>query len=271
MAADSFVVAVLLGIVQGVLEWLPISSEGNLALVLTIMGSSPEASVQYALFLHLGTAASAATYYRKDLLMLAERLPQWRLRRANSSEQHEVTFLALATLVSGIVGLGAYFIVIDRVSALSGGSFIALIGALLVVTGIVQRLGGDDTRTASGQPGVFDAVLVGIGQGLAILPGISRSGTTVGVFLLRGHDGETAFRLSFLLSIPAAVGAATLALVENDVGFALSASVALLVSAVVGYATIGLLMETVRRISFWAVCVALGSLAMVGGVLVGFT
>lgn len=274
MAADSLVVAVLLGVVQGVLEWLPISSEGNLALALTLLGASPGAAVRYALFLHLGTAASATAYYRRDLLALANRLPGWRPRRANSPDQREVTFLALATLVSGAVGIGAYVTVVDRVSALSGGSFVALVGLLLVVTGLVQRLGddrqaGSPGRTASAGRTWVDAVLVGAGQGLAILPGISRSGTTVGVLLLRGHEGETAFRLSFLLSIPAAVGAASLALVEAGAGFAPSAAVALLVSAAVGYATIGLLVDAVRRVPFWAVCVAIGSLAMAGGVLVG--
>jgi len=104
-------------------------------------------------------------------------------------------------------------------------------------------------------PFMTDAVLVGSLQGLAILPGVSRSGTTISALLLRGYDATTAFRLSFLLSIPAALGAGGLAVLDTGptgVGPAATA-VALVTSAGVGFATIGGLLQIVRRIAFWAV------------------
>lgn len=267
MSVTSLVVAVVLGVVQGVLEWLPVSSEGNVSLLLAALGSSPAAAVQYALFLHLGTAIAATTYYRGTIFELVRELPKWR----TSPDRRDLTFLVVATLVSGVVGVGSYVLLVDLVSALAGGTFIALIGALLVLTGVVERVGVGVDSDANEDPDLLDALLVGVGQGLAVLPGISRSGTTVSVLLLRGQDAEAAFRLSFLLSIPAAVGASVLVVAESGVGFPAAAVVALSVSAVVGYFTLEVLMRVARRVAFWAVCVGLGSLAVVGGLLVQFT
>jgi len=106
-------------------------------------------------------------------------------------------------------------------------------------------------------------------QGVAVLPGVSRSGVTTGVLLLRGHDGPEAFRLSFLLAIPASLGAAALAAVDAglpDVSPA-AAGLALATSAVVGYLSMGALLGVARRVPFLAVCVGLGALALVGGAL----
>jgi len=113
----------------------------------------------------------------------------------------------------------------------------------------------------------LDAVLVGVLQGLAVLPGVSRSGTTVSALLLRGHEGEASLRLSFVLSIPAALGAGVLVVLDEglptvDPG---PAALALAVSAAVGYLTVGALVRLVGRVAFWQVCVGFGALAVLGG------
>lgn len=268
MADVSLLVAVALGVLQGVLEWLPISSEGNVALVLAGLGASPTTAVQLALSLHLGTAVAATAYYRGEIASLLNEATQWRPADGLFGRA-ELGFLAVATVISGAVGIGAYVALVDLVSALAGGAFIAAIGILLVVTGLAQRLAGSVEVGTRGTPGAIDGLLVGVGQGIAILPGVSRSGTTISVLLLRGYDGERSFRLSFLLSIPAAVGAALLAWHDAGVGgLGVAWLVALLVSAIVGYATIGALMGLVRRVAFWAVCVGLGTLAVIGGLLI---
>ncbi|PSP52939.1 UDP-diphosphatase, partial [Halobacteriales archaeon QH_7_68_42] len=102
---------------------------------------------------------------------------------------------------------------------------------------------------------------------LALLPGVSRSGTTVSVLLLRGHDGEGALRLSFLLSIPASLGAGLLVVLGDGVPAVspLAAVLALVASAVVGYLTVGALVALVRRVAFWGVCVGFGALAVASG------
>lgn len=261
-------VALLVGALQGVFEWLPISSEGNITIVLSALGRSPDEVVAFALFLHLGTALSATVYYRQDIRDVLLLLPDWRPGSAFEGEQATVTFLAIGTLVSGVVGVAAYVTLVDAFSKLTGGVFVALVGVLLLLTGGFQyltkdRLGEHRTPTA------LDGVLVGAAQGIAILPGISRSGMTTGTLLLRGHEGPQAFRFSFLLAVPASVGGGLLAYLDTGLDISLlAAGLALGAAAVVGYATIDALMRVVDELPFWSVCVVLGALAVAGGLLV---
>ena len=266
----SLVVALVVGALQGVFEWLPISSEGNVALALSLLGRSPADAVAFALFLHLGTALSATVYYRAELREVLTLLPAWRPDSAFEGEQATVTFLAVGTLVSGVVGIAAYSTLETVVSELTGGLFVVLVGVLLVLTGLFQRRSGAASLGGREDPDLLDALIVGIAQGVAIIPGVSRSGTTTGALLLRGHDGPDAFRFSFLLSIPAAVGGGLLAYLDTGLGdlTPTAAVVALGAAAVVGFLTIDALMRVVERVSFWAVCVGLGTLAVLGGLLV---
>ncbi|MFH5800789.1 undecaprenyl-diphosphate phosphatase [Haladaptatus sp. CMAA 1911] len=267
----SFLIGLILGILQGIFEWLPISSEGNITLVFAFFNlASPTEAVAYALFLHLGTAVSATAYYRDELVNVLGTLPDWRPQSAFSDETTTLSFLGVASLASGIVGIIAYLGLEHVISAVTGGTFVALIGLLLVCTGFLQRFAGGLSLGTRDEPNLVDAVLVGSLQGLAILPGVSRSGTTASALLLRGHDGPNSFRLSFLLSIPAALGGALIAVLDSGGIPSLSplaAFVSIVTAAVVGYITIDGLMRLVERVSFWAVCVGLGLLAIIGGVL----
>jgi undecaprenyl-diphosphatase len=287
----SALVAVVAGALQGVFEWLPISSEGNITVFLTALGSSPEAAVQFSLFLHVGTALSATVYYRDELTDVLGALPDWRpgnafpdadrrdtkrrdtdrgdTDRGNTDRDETATlsFLGVATLASGVVGIAAYLTLETVVSALTGGAFVALVGVLLVLTGVLQRVADGFEFGGRHAPDLADAVLVGALQGLAILPGVSRSGTTASALLFRGHDGPSSFRLSFLLSIPAALGAGVLVLLDTGVPSVTptEALLALGTAAAVGYLTIDALMRVVERVPFWSVCIGLGALAMLGG------
>jgi len=267
---DPHLVAVVVGLIQGVFEWLPISSEGNVAIALTALGSAPGAAVSYALFVHLGTALSATAYYRDEV---GTALASWSSLRASSAfdgETATLSFVVLATAASSVVGLVALLALEAVVTELTGGAFVALIGGLLVATGLLQRFADARSLATRETPDALDALLVGGLQGLAILPGVSRSGTTTSALLLRGHDGPASFRLSFLLSIPAALIGGSVGVVRaGGVGVSPTAAlVALVVAATVGYATIDLLMRVVRRVAVWLLCVGLGSLAIVGGLLI---
>ena len=267
MDLSSILIAILVGILQGIFEWLPISSEGNLTILLTALGSAPEQAVRYSLFLHLGTAVAAIGYFRVKIRELFSEIPDLVSPQRITDE---FWFLAVGTLVSGFVGVGAYLLLIEAVAKIEGALLVVFIGVLLIITGLFQRLSTETEEVQAKDLSLVDAVLVGIGQGFAVLPGVSRSGTTVGIMLLRGYSGPVSFRLSFILSIPAAIGAGILVL--GDAGgigqvTPLAGVTALVASGAVGYATIDALMRVVEQVSFWLICVLLGGLAVLGGLL----
>ncbi|MHB9287860.1 undecaprenyl-diphosphate phosphatase [Halobacteriales archaeon Cl-PHB] len=266
---SEWLVAVVVGLLQGILEWLPVSSEGSVALALTLLDRPADAATRYALFLHLGTAVAAATYYSADLVAELRRVPDWNPSSAFEGNNANITFWGVATLVSGVVGVGGYLVLEEIATAIAGGAFVAVIGGLLLVTGLFMRTAETRAVAPRESPGPLDAVVVGVLQGLAVLPGVSRSGTTVSALLLRGHDGEESLRLSFVLSVPAAAGAGLLVFLDEGIP-AISpgvAVVAIAVSAVVGYLTVDALVRVVRRVAFWKVCVGFGALAVLGGAM----
>ena len=271
MSRVELVVGILAGIVQGIVEWLPVSSQGNLALFLTAIGTDPDVALQLALFLQVGTTVSAATYYREDIRRAIEAAPGWRPDSAYNEENALISYILVACTMTGLVGIPLYIFAVDLAGELSGGVFVGLIGVLLVLTGVVQLTSESMSMGDRRQPTLVDSVLVGAVQGIAILPGISRSGVTSSALLFRSYDPPEAFRLSFILSIPASLGAAALTVVgagglpgiNPDAALA-----ALLVSAVVGYLMIGTIMRVVDRVPFWVVCFGLGGLAILGGGIV---
>lgn len=272
MTRAELVLALLIGVVQGVVEWLPISSQGNVALAITLATDvEPAVAVDLALFVQLGTLVSASTYYREDIAEALSAAPGWRPGAAFEPGNATTTFVVLASAATGVVGIPLYLTLREAAAGMAGGLFVAAIGALLVITGLLQRAAEAVDVAGRETPTLADTVLVGALQGVAVLPGISRSGTTVSVLLLRGYEGPASLRLSFLLSIPASLGAAVLVVATGGglPGISPAAAVvALATSAVVGFLTIDALMRFVRRVPFWAVCVALGSLAVVGGLLI---
>ncbi|AGB39289.1 undecaprenyl-diphosphate phosphatase [Natronococcus occultus] len=271
MSLSNLVIALLAGIVQGVVEWLPVSSQGNLSLFLTIVGMSPDVALQLALFLQLGTTVSSALYYREDIAEAFNATPTWRPRTAFDGPNAVTSFVVVACFATGLVGIPLYLTAVDVASELSGGLFIALIGVLLILTGVLQLTSQSVDFATKSHPTFGDAIIVGALQGLAILPGVSRSGVTTSRLIFRSHDAPSAFRLSFLLSIPAGIGAGILTVFAAGglpgISF-VAAVIALFASAVVGYATIGALMRIVESVPFWAVCFGLGGLAILGGGLV---
>ncbi|WP_436911221.1 undecaprenyl-diphosphate phosphatase [Halosimplex marinum] len=268
MDLQATLLALLVGLVQGVFEWLPISSEGSVALVVALLtGESAFEATQFALFLHAGTATAALAFYRGEAVGLLASAPEWRPRDAFAADRADLTFYGVATLVSGVVGLSVYAALAEAATELAGGAFVAAVGVLLVGTGLVQRAADRWGLGERATPDAVDAAVVGVCQGLALLPGVSRSGTTVSALLLRGHEGERALQLSFLLSIPASLGAGLLVVLDEGVPTipVPQAVLALAVSAVVGYLTVGALVALVRRVAFWGVCVGFGALAVLGG------
>lgn len=239
----------ILGLVQGVLEWLPISSSGSLFLILAFLGIPAGAAYDYSLFLHLGTVISA-------LLLL------WRHLLEKSTLKFVLAGL-FSSLLAGIP-LYFYFRLIASTSALA--ILAAALGVLLILTGLMERwawAGGLNAREV-GQLSTLDGVIVGFFQGLSVLPGLSRSGLTVVALIWRGYKLREAFKLSFTLGIPfILLGEAGLAYLEAPTLFNLEGLVGLTVAMVVGLISLKILLGVVSEKPFWIVCAALGAVSIV--------
>ena len=176
--------AVLLGVLQGAAEWLPVSSEGLVAAAYSLLeGESLDEAVGYALWLHVGTMPAALVVLRRDVAALAREL--WESPREPSPL---LLFIVVSTVLSMVVGLPL---------VLALGELSGLVGVLMLVTGTLQMrraISGDRDRTRLVLP---DALLAGVAQGLSVLPGFSRSGLTVAALLGRGVDKREALVISF--------------------------------------------------------------------------
>ena len=249
---DSLTAAIIAGLLQGLLEWLPVSSEGNMVILLTQMfGYGVEETLNTSIFLHLGTGLAALVYFREPVLSI--------LLMKTPEDKDMFYRLLVMTGLTGLVGFPIFMFL--NVSASIGEALLALTGIALIITGLLQRQASKSSMAGSELSWPLTRLL-GVAQGLAIIPGLSRSGLTTSIMLFKDFDGEEAFRVSFLMSIPASFAAAFgLMLVKGFQPDAYS-GLAALIAAVVGYLTIGRLLALAREMSFWKICVGLGALSI---------
>ena len=194
--------AIVLGILQGATEFIPVSSSGHLVLVPWLLGW-PEPGLTYNLVVHLGTLVAVVTCLWHDIWRLAVGFLRWVVGKGSGPESR----LALMIFISAIPGalLGYFF------ESVFEGLFGSprTVALLLVVTGILviigERLG--HKRVPLERLRVRDAVIMGMAQGCAIAPGISRSGATIATGLLCGLERKAATQFSFLMSLPIILGA----------------------------------------------------------------
>lgn len=264
----SWLEAGVLGMVQGLAEWLPISSEGMIVLVRSWwFGGGLGESITIALWLHLGTFLAALVYFRVEVLQLL-RVP-FQYKKASAEEVKTFWFLVVATLVTGVLGAPLLY-VLTKISAdatvLGRGATLLTGVALLITAWLLGRKGKVSTSTKS-QPSLRDALILGLGQGLTIIPGLSRSGTTTALLLLRGLNSATALKLSFLMSLPVVLGANIILQAKASVTFSLQALFALLVAAVVGYVTIHSFLAFARRVRFESFVLLLALLVLLAALI----
>ncbi|TFG01735.1 MAG: undecaprenyl-diphosphate phosphatase [Promethearchaeota archaeon] len=317
----------ILAVIQGILEWLPVSSEGQLVLILTWLQESEQA-LAIAIFLHLGTMIAVIIRFRNDFLLLFN----WKLWGKTKTKEEELNsiqeentsnenlandqekknyskndstaekdsdlseihvkkkeqrilwkFLLVATLMTGIIGVPIYLLLEYALSEgellefangrVSSGDIITIgIGLFLIATGLFilfsrRKVAEKELIELS----TWEMILVGATQGLAIIPGVSRSGTTMGTLLIRSVKDNEALRGSFLLSVPAVLGGNILLiiidLIQGDVSFEgipwYGMILAIIISGVVGYITIDLFLWIARKINFGWFCLLLGGLAVI--------
>lgn len=242
---------ILLAIIQGLTEFFPVSSSGHLVLGQYFLGvQSPGVALEVAL--HLGTVISVMVVFYSDILGLLQGFLSFFLDpRGANSKRHMVYRKLIVLLVLGSIPTATLGILFeDTFERLFASPH--LIGYTLILTGIILTISSRiQGRKPLDKVTITDALVVGVGQGLAITPGISRSGLTISTSLLRGLDRDAATRFSFLLSLPAILGAAVLKmpdLVDGSIGYPLWwVLVGVVISALTGIMAIAGLRSVLRQ------------------------
>ena len=267
--------AVTLGIVQGLTEFLPISSSGHLVLFQSLLGLE-EPELLFDIAVHVGTLVAVCLFYFRDIKKMVRTVfskSVWSNNGGLSKQIKETPEIRLFFLI--IIGtvptvcLGLAF----RPIADTLFSSIRIVGFMLVITGLALWLTRrtQETGRRTGELTPRDALYIGVVQGLAILPGISRSGSTIAIGLLRGIDRKTAARYSFLLSIPAIIGALVLGCFDIPGATAHRQATGImvggaLVAFVVGYLALRILVYMIQKGRFFIFapyCWLLGTLCVI--------
>ena len=253
-----------MGVIQGITEWLPVSSEGiNTLISLQFFKQPLTEAISISLWLHGGTLLAALFYFRQDIIALLRYTPSYfqELRTHRVSEPTRlINFLIITAIVSGALGTPLLFLSLSEESV-PAALATAVIGGLLIITGLVQKyalksVGSKTITTAK------DAILVGLVQGLSVLPGFSRSGLTVSTLLFRGYHAKRALRFSFLMSIPIMLGMVVVLGIIEQVYFNLPILIGMVTALIFGWLTIGALLRVAERIPFWIFCLILGGLSL---------
>lgn len=267
---------IIIGIVQGLTEFLPVSSSAHLIFIQKLLGV--ESSLAFDTFLHLGSLLAVIIFFRADIYKMLHAwwlsigdILQHRFKEGFYSDPYKrlAWYVILATIPVGIVGI----LFESQVDALFAGA-LYVPGFFLFVTGTILYL---SQRIASGQidmshMGWFQALFMGLGQACAIMPGLSRSGTTIAAGLVIGLDKEFAAKFSFILSIPAIFGAFIVQL--KDIGMSMSGDgsailLGFLAAFISGYIAIKWLLDLIQNKSldiFAFYCWIVGIIVFMGSI-----
>jgi undecaprenyl-diphosphatase len=193
-----YINAIILGIIQGLTEFLPVSSSGHLELGKAILGEEAisEDGVMFTIVVHFATALSTIVVFRKDIVEIISGLLQFKW-----NEQFQFSLKIILSMIPAVF-IGLFFE--KEIDALFNGD-IVFVGFMLILTAILLFF-ADKSKNTLKQVTFKDAIIVGISQAIAILPGISRSGATISTSVLLGIDKSKAARFSFLMVVPLILG-----------------------------------------------------------------
>lgn len=191
----------------------------TMLVMINILNIGPIAAYSIAIVLHASSAAAPLLMFRREFTSIVARLPtiSRRLHAPRDESDYILRSLTLITLVSAAVAIPLYFLAREALTVISGNSAMLIVGIALAATGAIQMLPSQVQGTTKKieDLSTLDLILVGLAQGLSILPGISRSGLSVTALLLRKLDKEAALKLSFVVSVPLIAGAVILDLLEG--------------------------------------------------------
>ncbi len=253
--ADLLVLAIL-SVFQGLFEWLPISSEGiSVFLMVNVLKLDPGPALSYAIFFHIGTMLAVLFRFRSDFVKFF-----------SGNNGQLARMILVATFFTALTAIP----LMTAIREFRSGELVnALIGVMLITTGLVLRLPGGGLRSLY-ELKLAEVALLGLIQGFAIIPGISRSGVTVSFLLVRKLNEEHALKFSFLLSVPAVLGAVFLDSFTGSFPKGItpfSAVVVILITFIIGYVTMDLLLRFARRANFSAFCIILGTLSIITAII----
>ena len=270
---SNWLLGIVLGIVQGVSEWLPISSKTQVIIASNFLfGLSFGQGYALGLFLEAGTFIAATYYFRREVWMVLKAL----VGRGDEDGRNLLKFLVIATAFTAVVGVVIYRSVSESYSGPVLGLPMIALGCVLIADGLFIRFARSRHIPSKGlrDLSLKELVAIGIVQGVAAFPGVSRSGATVSTMLLLGVNPKDAFRLSFLALIPASVGAAGVTLVFSPEQISMATAavgvptilLSIAVTVIVGVGLIRILLRAAgsNRISLLAF--SLGALAIFSGV-----
>jgi undecaprenyl-diphosphatase len=268
-----WLLGIVLGVVQGVSEWLPVSSKTQIIIVSSYLLPSLGITQAYAfgLFLEIGTFFAALLYFRREAWSVLRAL----VGRGDEEGRMLLRYLVVLTLITAVLGVVIYKTVLDTISGLAVGVPMVALGCILIGDAVLITLarGRFVPRKRIEELSFRDLIVVGLAQGLAALPGVSRSGATVSAMLLLGVKPEDSFRLSFLALIPASVGAAATSVLLSHIQINSVVktvtlpvlAVAILVTVFVGVVFIRILLNVAKSNKIALLTLALGALAMLSG------
>lgn len=260
--------AIILGIIQGLTEFLPVSSSGHLELGKALLGddSVPEESLLFTVVLHFATALSTLVVYRRDVWEILSGLLKFR----DNEETRFSLKIVLSMVPAALIGL--FFEA--ELEAFFGGN-VAFVGGMLLITAVLLFL-ADRAKNTHRPVSFRDSLIVGVAQAVAMLPGISRSGATIGTSVLLGIDKRKAARFSFLMVVPLILGKIAKDLLSGDLEFqdtlAGPMSAGFIAAFISGLVACTWMIRLVRnsRLTYFAVyCLVVGLLAIAAGFWLG--
>ncbi|TXT54773.1 MAG: conserved membrane protein of unknown function [Candidatus Thorarchaeota archaeon] len=254
---------IIVALIQGLVEWLPISSEGQAVLYVYNFATIPmESMLTLVVWLHLGTTLAVIVRYPRTILNII-----------SIQDRKLVRSLLIATCGTAMTAIPLYIFLKETLTIFHGEIINIFVGGLLFVTALFlylpTRHSEEEVIDQVEEPEDRQSLLAGLAQGFAVLPGLSRSGITISALLMQKIEKEEAMTFSFLMSVPAVLGIFVLDVIIGEAPLPVPIGdlvVIEIIVFVVGLASMEVLLRLAKKVSFWKLCIVLGTVAIIFGI-----